>query len=512
MYRVMQRLLSAVIACLVFSPLVQAGGRIILRPVIVKGSAWDNEDGRKLIQAQIDRAKEKWRKQGIDVDDKPVQTLAPGKGSKVSKEYHTGSEDIKALAKELNANAREIPVVFTDAIVDSWGYSVRGWTENSPVQQNTPVILISSEVKKDPAVNRDLTHELTHVLLRDPKHPDKYNNWEKHKRWEFWNMLGRAQDQDPYNNFTHFGKEGEDDFLDNDQKTKLNQYFASPPTPNNRRQLDRSLRSDYCPPRRCQPQSCHRCPPRSRQYYPPRRCQPQSCHRCPPRSRQYYPPRRCQPQSCHRYPPRSCQYYPPRRRSPRSCRRYPARRWPSAETAPQEPLYDLQQPPEEIDDDPLMPPEEVDHDPQEPPEEVDHDPQVPTEEMHHDPQASQEEVDHDPQEPSEEVDHDPQASSEETPDAMQQGSDDDHDQAQTDETDGDEQMQADDADGDHDQAQADETDGDNQMQADDADGDHDQVQADVDNGDDEMQADVDDGGGDDGGGDDGGGDDGGDGG
>ncbi len=450
MYRVMQRLLSAVMACLVFSSFVQAGGQITLRPVIVKGSAWDNEDGRKLIQAQIDRAKKKWAKQGIQLDALPVETLPPGQASLT---YTTYSEGIKALAKDLHANAREIPVVFTDTIIPWWlprlfGAHPRGWTEPSLVKDNAPVILISSEAKRNPGARRDLTHELAHVLLRDPDDRDEPN--------------GQILNQ---------GEKGTDDFLDNKQKRKLNAYFnvpPSPPPPNNRRQLDRSLRSHVRQGNRSTNRSSAQ--GRNRRSNSGAICHGERRHQAHARQ--------CPPRSCH-------------------ARRYPPRRRPAVMNAPQAPLYYLR-----------TPPEEVDHDPEAPPEEVDHDPQAPPEEVYHDPQATSEEVDHDPQATSEEVDHDPQPTSEETPDAMSQDADGHPDQVQADQDGGaGDQVQADQNGGDGDQVQADQDGGDgDQVQADQDDGDHDQVQADVDNGDQDQDVDNGDDDGGDGGGDDDGGD------
>ena len=138
--------------------------------IIIKGSVWDSDKGKKLVEEQISEANRIWSKEGINLHIPSNFTIADGDPKS---NVTNGPTSITArYAKTYDAKADNIIVVFKTKNMEfhdpfsGKDLEDRGWTEPSLVKNDTPVIVIGKEAFGNPGTKRDLAHELCHVLLR----------------------------------------------------------------------------------------------------------------------------------------------------------------------------------------------------------------------------------------------------------------------------------------------------------------------------------------------------------
>ncbi len=150
---------------------------------IVKGSAWDSSKGRELIRRKIVEARRIWfSNAGVKLSFSNIFATIQGK-SKIT-DYPSGtSDEVKNLAELYKAGLRNIIIVFLDVISTPdviAGIAIdarpRAYVDKYLVKENRPVILVSSKVLAKPGTERDLAHELGHILLRDPDHESSWSN------------------------------------------------------------------------------------------------------------------------------------------------------------------------------------------------------------------------------------------------------------------------------------------------------------------------------------------------
>ena len=160
------------ICCLLILFLLSANvsyGEVIrVRIIIEKGSVWESEAGKRQIQQAANEARRIWfAGVGVPLHLPQNYTTIPG-----SSDNELTEQDIKSYATTHKAAARDIVVIMRNK---SFSRS-RAWTESALVASDTPVIIIGRQVFDKPGTNRDLAHELGHVLLRDETHSPGYND------------------------------------------------------------------------------------------------------------------------------------------------------------------------------------------------------------------------------------------------------------------------------------------------------------------------------------------------
>ena len=154
---------------------------------VVEGSDWDNTNGSNHITKQITEANRIWTNAGVNIKvhppKKPIGGFPSPPGVKrtniLSKMWNLKAdlkkvdedavERSEKFAKSLKPDQLNIAAIFTNQAKGNPAM-VRGYTNPDLVNKNTPVILIGKKPASanidEPGENRDLTHEIGHVVFR----------------------------------------------------------------------------------------------------------------------------------------------------------------------------------------------------------------------------------------------------------------------------------------------------------------------------------------------------------